>query len=67
MFMVKFVNGLWLCCSLSSGISAMRGGFGVADTFRQCKESVMTFLISPLTFGIQYLFLNIASVCSLPK
>ena len=67
MVTVKLVNRLWLCRCLSSGTFAMKGGFGVADAFRKWKQSVIIFLISPLTFGIQCLFLKIASVCSLSK
>ena len=60
--MLVLVTGLSLCYSLSSRISAMKGGMGVADFFQKYKQSVMNFLISPLTFGIQYLFLKIGSV-----
>ena len=39
----------------------MKGGLNVADAFQQCKQSVTTFLMSPLTFSIQHLFLKMAN------
>ena len=63
----SFVNGLLLCCSLSSRKSVMKGGLGVTDAFRECSRSVITFWIIPVKFGIQYLFLKMASVFSMSQ